>query len=168
MPPISVGTGEAQVRSRQGRAPNGMVYTIYSDGSGSLREDASPLSPGWDLKCKTDAMTDKRSCVAFGNQLMVMFQAPPTAVTVCALRHDFPGRTGAVRVDDGVPHETSRSGCLSRADEVNEVMRGRKAVVRFVQFPRDYHVDQSQDLRGLREAADLAAFMLAKLNTLTF
>jgi len=155
--------------SRRGSTVDGMIYTIYKDGSASVRESADVLSKGWEISCRRDKMTDAQNCTVSGTEtgLMVILAGSSEPSSVCAIHHDFPGRTAAFRIDKDKPVQTNADGCVP-GPFVNSLVKGRDVTVRSVKWPYDYPRDETGSLRGFSSAIELAKFIFSKIDTLTF
>ncbi|WP_376704476.1 hypothetical protein RQ479_06270 [Mesorhizobium sp. ISC25] len=153
---------------REGLTPDGFFYSFYTDGSGHVGEQSDPLMSGWSISCNVDPMDDVRRCnvTSFEAKLFIFFGSSDKP-RICLLGHDFPGRTGAIRVDKQSPVETDTSGCVG-GDFVTALASGQNVTTRFVKWPYDYPVDHTDSLTGLRSALDLTVFIRKNIDRITF
>jgi hypothetical protein len=153
---------------RKGVTAGGREYTVWPDGSGSVGDDAHT---SWHIDCSKDVITDKRDCTikpGFKSDLNLVVMYRGSAIAgVCIAGHDFPGRTGAIRIDSGVPVVTNANGCVDGA-VAHRLAKGKSAVVRFVKWPSDHNRDVVGSLDGLAEALELVRFIQSNIDRLTF
>ena len=154
------------IRYRAGTAPDGLPYRIYADGSGSVGHINE--KPSWSIDCKKDAMTDKRNCSVSASEppLFVSF-SEQSPVWVCIVGHDFPGRTGAIRIDGGTPMSTDKDGCVP-GSVAARLSKSKTVALRYVHWPYSYDRDVAGDLTGLSSALDLARFIYLRIDQLQF
>lgn len=136
---------------------DGFYIRSHPDGSGSVALGTDVLSPAWNIDCRVDAMTDRRSCRFNGDQLFVFYGISPNPTQVCILSHDFPGRRGMIRVDDHPPVNTGVDGCTSAANLLPQLRSGTSVAVRYVEWPYDYPKDESETLSGFNKAMDVVS-----------
>lgn len=164
------GGGSIDLTSRTGVAPiSGFNYHYFADGTGSVDSNDEGFDHiSWDIDCRKDKMTDRRKCVVSGPQLAVVYGESVAPQAVCAFKHDFPGRHGAIRIDNSPPVATSPDGCIRSKNLIAELQKGKKAAVRIVKWPYDENRDSEQSLAGLDDAMQLAQFLHANLDHLQF
>lgn len=155
--------------SRQGTTPDGLKYTMYPDGSGSIANPAGDILNGWSIDCQKDAMNDRRDCSLTSHEARIFisydFGASPR--WVCLLGHDFPGRTGEIRVDKSRSQRTDTDGCVT-GTYVAEMVKGTTVTTRLVKWPYDYSNDGTGSLQGLPSALGLITFIRANIDKLSF
>jgi hypothetical protein len=157
------------LRSRSGVTPSGSKYRYYSDGSGSISKGSlSDALNEWSIDCTRDKMSDNRNCRIVGSQLFVFYGDNSTPQQVCALRHDFPGRTAAIRIDQSVPIATARNGCIPAARVFSRLLNAQRVTVRAYHFPYDYPADAEESLSGFKDAHELVTHIRAKVDKLSF
>jgi hypothetical protein len=157
------------LRSRSGVTPSGNKYQYYADGSGSVfKGGASDALNEWSIDCTRDKMSDKRNCRITGSQLFIAYGDSSAPQHVCALRHDFPGRTGAIRIDQIAPIATPRNGCIPATGVFSRLLKGQRVTVRAYHFPYDYPADAEESLSGLKDAHELVGYIRAKVDKLSF
>lgn len=77
--------------------------------------------------------------------------------SLCVVGHDFPGRTGNVRVDNNAAYTTNDDGCIvgSASNTVfNQAKSGAVLLTRRVKWPDDYPRDRFAKIDGLLEFGD--------------
>jgi len=78
----------------------GNTYKFYSRESASV----SPTGQGmldpmaWAISCKTDAMTDRRSCNVMDSGVLIMLTGGGQVDRLCVVDHDFPGMKPMIRI----------------------------------------------------------------------
>jgi len=120
----------------------GAYYRFFKDGSGGV--------DGWSTSCKTDKITDKSSCTLTSNdaKIIVIYTGSGKPRGACAFGHDFPGRVGALRVDQNKPIRTNVDGCISGSNLhrfLAQMRNGSTTVARAVEWPYDYNRDTTAD-----------------------
>ena len=147
----------AQIASKYGGAQtveDGFYVTRYPDGSGSVSVTDNILDDRWSIDCGIDAMTDRRDC-HFNNELgglFVYYGNSPSPQSVCILGHDFPGRTGQIRVDSNAPLTTDAEGCVAASRIIPQLKAGSSVTTRSYRWPYDYSVDATTSLAGFNKA----------------
>lgn len=114
-------------------------------------------------------MNDKRKCTAtsYKANLMIFYGFSATPQSVCILGHDFPGRTGAIRVDGGAPVPTNTDGCAP-ASLAAQLASGSSVTTRRVEWPYDYSRDETASIQGAGETMQLITFIRENVDRLTF
>jgi hypothetical protein len=169
-PEVQRGPGLSNLPAyRAGVTPSGMHYMIFGDGSGSVRETRDVLSDSWSFDCTRDAMTDLRNCKIYSDrkEIAVLYSASADPAHVCIRGHNFPGRTGAIRIDGGKPIITSKEGGVP-GDVARRLAQAKQVAVRYVEWPYDYGKDASPTMTGLKETMDLVAFVYSHVDDLPF
>jgi len=136
---------------------DGLFIRVYSDGSGSVSTSSSLLEDNWSISCGVDAMSDKRNC-SVHHQLggpFIHFGEASEPQTVCVFGHDFPGRTGMMRVDRQPPLETNDSGCLPAERILPEMLPAGSITMRWYKWPYDYSRDTTTQLIGLAKSLEI-------------
>lgn len=149
---------------RSGTTPTGNGYTIFPDGSGGVE---TPVAK-WTVACRKDKISDATKCKIsnYDRNLFIDFGNGSAPKWVCVISHDFPGRVGAIRVDDKPARTTDEDGCVSGA-YMSQLLAGSSVTTRAVKWPYDYGVDDTGSLDGLAAAIALMKFInsnLAKMN----
>ena len=154
---------------RAGRTPRGFAYDYFRDGSGGVRKSGATFSGGWTINCEKDAMNDRRNCriSSTDNRIMILYDFSSAPKFVCIVGHDFPGRTGQIRVDANKPVTTDTDGCVGAA-YVAQLTKGSMVPTRRVERPYDYGQDDSGPLAGLPDAVDLVSFIRANVDSKQF
>lgn len=154
---------------RRGITPDGFTYTIYPDGSGGIKGSHHGPAEGWSIDCARDAMNDRRECKlsSYNTRLLVYYGFAATPQSVCIIGHDFPGSTGAIRVDSGAPVNTNRDGCAP-ARVATQLGSGLMVTTRRVKWPYDYEKDETASLAGAKAAMDLVSYIRSNVDTLAF
>ena len=155
--------------SRRGTTPDGWIYTYYSDGSGSVEPTAEAVMEGWSIGCHNDAMTDKRKCqIRSSNaRLSISYINSKSPSSVCIIGHDYPGRFGAIRIDEASPIATNQYGCLP-GGMAAKIAKAKTFTTRHVEWPYDENLDKKSESTGLGAAMELLAHMEANRGKLTF
>jgi hypothetical protein len=155
---------------REGRLRDGASYRIHPEGIGTIAYPESPLA-NWSVNCGVDKIYGGRECVVTAaydsGGPLIYFGKSNSAQQVCIIGHDFPGRTGAMRVDGNPPVRTDGEGCVS-GSYVNQLATGTTLVARWVEWPYDVEKDTETSLRGLKEALSLMDFIRQNIDTLAF
>ena len=148
------------IRYRKGTTPRGSEYKIYKDGSARLEQ--------WEISCKNDTMTDKRSCsiVSSENRLFIFIEKSKVS-HICILGHDFPYRKGAIRMGKDKPITTDYEGCIS-GNHIKKLYSAQDISLRYYKWPYDYSKDESSTIYRLKEAVDLSLFIYKNGNKLEF
>lgn len=157
---------EGAYRYRVGRTPDGYTYQIWHSGHASLEG----FGEVWSIRCGRDAMTDAFNCQLYSlsaNTILVYFGSSTTPGAVCALGHNYPGRTGAIRIDANPPRPTDTSGCIG-PEILPELTNGRVVRTRIVAWPYDYPVDREGTLQGLSQAFRLIRHLQAYFSHMNF
>jgi hypothetical protein len=149
-------------------------YVYHEDGSFSLKEREEPnenyyLDKGsdWSGSCKRDAMSDVMECqlTNMDNRLFISFTgSEPRRIGV--IGHDFPGRTGAIRVDRKPARSTDTDGFVPATQLLPELLKGQSVTVRYYKWPYDYAKDEAHPIGPLRDALDLLRWMYANSDSL--
>ncbi len=151
--------------SRQGITPSGSTYRYYSDGSGSVTNGAA----SWSLSCKVDKISDQKKCEITNHHadLFINYGSSPSPRWICSIQHDFPGRTGAIRVDGNKAMTTDTDGCVP-GSRISQFLAGKSVTVRSVKWPYDYDRDSTGPLTGLKDAMDLVTHIRANISNISF
>lgn len=151
--------------SRGGTTPSGSTYRFYSDGSGSLTNGLST----WSFSCSTDKINDQKKCEISNSSvdLFINYGASSSPRWICSIRHDFPGRTGAIRVDSNKAMTTDTDGCIP-GSRISQLLTGKSITVRSVEWPYDYHRDATGPITGLKDAMDLVAHIRKNISKISF
>lgn len=154
---------------RQGTTRDGWVYTYYQDGSASVEPRKDSVMEGWSIHCLNDAMTDKRKCSIRSSsaRLEVSYIGSKTPTSVCIIGHDFPGKVGAVRIDQSEPISTNQQGCLA-GSIATKIAKSKTFTTRHVEWPYDETNDKQSSSAGLASAMELMAFLEAHRGKLSF
>lgn len=128
--------------------------------------------------CSKDRVSDRTTCrmnllpQGSGNDggLFQTVSASGSILTACIVGHDFPGRTGSIRVDSNTAIATDTKGCVSGSTArrlENQLRQGSTLITRHVKWPYDYTRDRemliegsfalAQELYRWTATADLAA-----------
>lgn len=140
---------------RRGTTPDGYSYTIFADGSGSVKSLTD-----WSIACGKDKMTDRRECTLTNHdaKLFIDFGASTSPRSVCVLTHDFPGRIGAIRAGSNRALDTDEDGCVG-GSFINQLVGANEVTTRAVKWPYDYNVDVSKPTAGLKDALELVGYI---------
>lgn len=136
---------------------DGFFIRSFADGSASVSTSRSYLDDHWSIDCTKDAMTDRRECSIsskFGGPF-IYYGSSAQPQTICILEHDFPGRTGMIRVDSNAPITTDTDGCVRASSILTQMLGGTKAITRRVHWPYDYPVDETYTLSGIGKAMEV-------------
>lgn len=114
--------------------------------------------------CSRDQVTDRTTCrlnvlpqgTLVPGGLFQRVTANGNILSACITGHDFPGRTGAIRVDDNPAITTNREGCISGASArrlERQLLSGSRLITRRVEWPYDYAKDREMLIKGSFSAA---------------
>lgn len=170
--PVSDGwqPGETLFRnalSRFGTTPEGYDYSFSEGGKASLSGGGNK----WTIDCSKDAISDRRNCslhAGLGSGVFLHFNTAGEPQTFCVFGHDFPGRTGAIRVNSGAPVFTDQEGCVPASRVVPKMLAGTSITTRRVEWPNDWNVDHTLSLAGFSRAAELAKFLTLNIDRVAF
>ncbi len=116
---------------------------------------AGHAQTSWNAACTVDAMSDSLVCNATDAEMnvAVFFDGKGNVTSVCALRHDFPGVAGAIRVDRGAAVDVEPPIPCSRSPKlVRSVLKGKIITTRHMAFPVRAPIDKTTAISGLKEA----------------
>ena len=149
---------------------NGIAYRIFDDLSGgfagnkanSLGDDNS-----WSIRCKKDAMSDRKSCSVSRRKLFIDVEPGKVAFLYVGVDH-FPGKSTALRVDDKKPVVGTQGsdGDFSNgqvATILKQLAKGTSVTTRYYQWPYERAEDESFELTGFNEALDYAKWAVRQL-----
>lgn len=148
--------------ARSGITPNGNHYRYVANGTGYvLIGDGGAGGKGWTMKCEIDAMTDATECsLTHGATPLFLYLGSGTTVRgICVMRHDYPARRAAIRVDSNTAVSTNTDGCINSPALLKQLMAGTKVAVRWVKWPYDYNEDAVSEIGPLKEALDLTLYI---------
>jgi len=114
----------------------------------------------WSVGCPIDAMTDRKKCTIEGPthraaRIMVFYGNSQAPQSICIIGHDFPGRTGQIRVDSNPAVTTDRDGCVAPSQVFGQLKVGSKFTTRSYKWPNDWPVDESANLAGFGKAVEV-------------
>ena len=144
----------------------GANYSFFKGGSGGV--------DGWSSKCTTDKITDKSSCTltSYDADIIVIYTGSGKPRSACAFQHDFPGRVGALRVDQNKPIRTNVDGCIRGSNLhrfLAQMRNGSTTVARAVEWPYDYSRDTTaDDTPSFKYAEELLLFLIRNLARQSF
>ena len=138
---------------------DGFFVRKYPDGSASVSRSADVLADRWSIDCGIDQMSDKRDCsiTTENGGPFVYFGSSSSPQSICILGHDFPGRTGQIRIDKNSPIATDAEGCVSAARVLTQMKSGNEFLSRWTKWPYDYHRDSRYSLDGFNKALSVVA-----------
>lgn len=113
-----------------------------------LSETTNDILFGWDTSCRKDAFNGKKICSISRDRLMVLYIDGRYAVSVG--RNHYPGTESAIKIDDNV-HYSGKEGLINPMYAnliVKQMKEGKKAVIRYREWPYDYNKDSEVDLTG--------------------
>lgn len=160
--------GVSVLRGRKGLTPDGVPYTYYSDGSGSVDVGGPTSSESWTIGCFSDKMDDKRKCTIKNNNLFISYGDGTTPLHVCIRYHDFPGKTGAIRLDSNAPIATGKEGCVPGNAIASSLWKAKQIRLRGVHWPYNSNRDADVNPRGLYGAHLIVVHMQKHMNSLSF
>jgi hypothetical protein len=154
---------------RQGTTPDNWTYRYFQDGSGSVEPTSDAVMEGWSIGCHDDAMTDIRKCNIRSSKgrLSISYQGSKTPSWVCIIGHDYPGRVGALRIDQTDPVSTDEDGCLP-GEYAAKIAKAKTFTTRHVEWPYDETNDLQSPSTGLGSAISLLAFLEKNRGKLNF
>lgn len=138
---------------------DGFFVKKFPDGSASVSRSQNVLDKSWSIDCRVDQMNDKRDCSITSKTggPFIYYGNASNPQSVCILGHDFPGRTGQIRIDKGSPVSTDNEGCVRASSILPQMRTGKTFLSRWVKWPYDYSRDDSYDLDGLNKAMEVVA-----------
>lgn len=102
----------------------------------------------WDVSCKKDAFEGKKICSVSKNGLMVLLIDGRFAVGVG--RHHYPRSSSAIKIDDNVSY-SGKEGIINPLYSnliIKQMKDGKRAAIRYREWPYDYNKDSEVDLTG--------------------
>jgi len=164
-----------QIVKREGTSPNGVSYALTSDwrvyyGLKSESDQYSVDQYLWTSSCKTDNIDDKVTCSMqnLKANIYITLNRQGHVAWVCLIGHDFPGKTGAIRVDDRRAVATNTDGCVRGRSLEHQFRSGKQVTTRRVEWPYQQNIDRVETLTGFTEALDLARFLQRNYLKLSF
>jgi len=136
---------------RVGTLPSGRTYYIFEDGTTRVLVNGQAFP--WVSSCKVDAISDATGCQYTNIEAKFLSTRTQSGEmqNFCIVGHDFPGRRGAVRVDENRAFATDSDGCLSTSQTralQSQLINGQVLTVRYVEWPYDYAKDTTYRLGG--------------------
>ncbi|UCI30799.1 hypothetical protein [Mesorhizobium sp. B4-1-4] len=143
---------------------DGFYVRQSNDSSGAISAGESILTALGMLDCRPDEMSDKKDCKIESKVggPVIYYHQTSAPVWVCIIGHDFPGKTGMVRVDANSPVPTDDQGCVGANQILDQMLSGQVFKARRVEWPDEYPIDTKTSLAGLRKALELARRLLAE------
>lgn len=141
-------------RSERGEV-NGIQYQFFfDDGNGSFW--VSDIESGWDVSCKKDVISDKKTCTLNRGDLYVFAQGNGQVIVSIGTEH-FPGSTVSFRADNRSPitNQAANDGKFSlkkSSQVVSELLNSNSITIRHMKWPYRNWVDSSMDTKGFGEA----------------
>lgn len=117
----------------------------------------APKRVGIGARCNKDRISDRLKCHLnilpkyFGPGLHQIIDLRGNIISSCIIGHDFPGRKGAIRVDNRPAIITDNEGCLqgSKVKTLqNQLINGQRLIIRYVEWPYDYSKDKEMLISG--------------------
>ena len=144
---------------------NGVHYNIYYEDSsasfaGQLADEHEPLAwwsrENWEVRCKVDPITDKRSCYLHLGNFWIFQRAKGKSIVSIGADH-YPGSTVAVRIDGGTPFTSSAANDGSFPQNtstriIQALSKGKQVTTRYMEWPYRAWEDETLDLFGFNEA----------------
>lgn len=141
-------------------------------------EDAKDLSPLTDtvisLSCTKDPLDDSKLCVVMNIQeqadgkskvvYSTTYKGDRAQMLVCVGYKHYPGSDVRIRYDSAAPisHKVQQTGgCIAVVSA--GLLKASKVTTEFAEWPKNNTVVTVGDTAGLKEALDLADFLLARL-----
>jgi hypothetical protein len=138
---------------------DGYEIRVFNDGSGSVgRSLEGSYFDRWSIDCRVDAMTDNRVCSisrGYKGGIFVFYGQRAKPQLICISHHDFPGRSGQVRIDTGAVRETDKEGCIAGEAILAEMLRGDQWLSRGYEWPHAYPFNTKVSLDGLKKAMEI-------------
>lgn len=110
--------------------------------------DVNDILFGWDVSCKKDPIDGNKTCSISRDKLMVLIINGKYAVSVG--RNHYPKTSSAIKIDDNV-HYTGKEGIINPVYAnliISQMKAGKKAVIRYREWPYDFNKDSEIDLKG--------------------
>lgn len=155
---LSAGCVAAPVARSGYTNEDGFLVRSFADGSASVDLGPDVLDFGWSIDCTVDAMSDRRECSIQSETggIFIDFGTSPQPRTICIIGHDFPGRTGMIRVDGNQAVATNGKGCAPASSLLSQLASGQMVTTRRVEWPYDTARDHSHTLQGFNKALEVA------------
>lgn len=137
--------------AEEGQTAKGNYFTV-SGSTATVTPIQTNEADVWRISCRSDSMTDKRSCdlVNKSAELQIQMSSTTTVSAVCVLWHDFPGRNALLRIDDGKPI-TLVHGCVGGATAariVRAMLNAKRLRTRWYTWPNDVAVEDDYEMNS--------------------
>jgi hypothetical protein len=140
---------------------NGVAYSIYDDGSGSIAGSKNAYvgrhseDKNWRTMCHTDAMSDKKRCNARIHDLSITYYGKEYFV-LCIGSDHYPRSSISIRLDSNKPlSSTMEEGeCFSRKNSNSIIAKlkiAKLVTTRYVKWPYENNIDDTFELFGFNE-----------------
>lgn len=109
---------------------------------------STDVNNGWDVSCRKDAFNGSKVCTVSKGGLMVLLIDGRYVIGVG--KNHYPGSSSAIKIDDNVPY-LGKEGIINPIYAnliVKQMKDGKKAVIRYREWPYDYNIDTEIDLIG--------------------
>ena len=152
----------------------GMLYKYSMDGLAWIWYPGQVLvQREWRLDCRQDVITDLRNCriSVIAARLTMWYRSDDVLDSICIIGHDFPGRTGAIRVGGNTAFITNTDGCVVRAEAAQlaaQLREGGEVITRYVEWPNSAPRINRHRLHGFELAEDLLSFLLYQLSEVSY
>jgi hypothetical protein len=144
---------------------NGVPFTLYADSASvdavkDKRSGSLDLRDAWDVGCRRDKMTNRKSCsVNRGDLYVFVYQSELIKVSIGA--EHFPGSATSIRVGSKRFDTTDRDGDFPQSTAILTSMKdGTQVVTRFMKWPYRQWVDDEFDVYGAQVAVKVAQWLL--------
>ena len=143
------------------------IGRIFSDGSGTIGapDDVNNYIDTWSFRIKNDEMTDEKIITVnryaytnseeFGKiqlqyEIWLFINLSKTNKEIlCIGGHDYPGKTGMIRIDKNAPITTDVNGCLRLNKKLDKQLRsGNKITLRGYNWPYEGGETKTINLNG--------------------
>lgn len=117
------------------------VISKKTDYSASLRD--------WDISCRKDKIDNKKICSMWRDGLTVMMINNRYIIGV-GKGDSYPGSNSAIKVDDNIAYfgRERMINLISTNAIIQQLKKGRTAVIRYREWPYDYDKSNEVDLNG--------------------
>ena len=118
---------------------NPIVSTYYAD-----------LNKWENAGCKVDRFDGKKTCEVRNDRLYVVNLSGKTSVMIIGA--DYPNKQSAIKIDENATIYGVEGLFDNDQKIINQLLKGKTAYVRYVEWPYSYNKDIEIDLSGFKEA----------------
>lgn len=101
-------------------------------------------------ECEKDHFNNDKKCSMSKKNLIVLILNGKTFIQIGA--NHFPHESSAIKIDNNRTIYGKEGIFRNNNQILNEMLSGKKAAIRFVEWPKSYNIDDEIDLIGFSEA----------------